>query len=156
MRICKNVDCGKEFEPNTGKQLFCSRKCAVYYHLRTEKAKRTRAEYRQSDHGKRKTWKRKSRYRQTKKGKQTEIAYRQSNKGKQSVKKRLARYVLKYPERRKAHDIARKIIRQECLIIGCGNLGERHHPDYLKPLKVIFLCRHHHRDLHTNAKFNAV
>ena len=30
----------------------------------------------------------------------------------------------------------------------CGKVAEAHHPDYLKPLEVEWLCRVHHRDEH--------
>jgi hypothetical protein len=40
-----------------------------------------------------------------------------------------------------------RITRQNC---HCGQFGEAHHPDYTKPLEVIWLCRKHHEDLHRN------
>lgn len=39
-----------------------------------------------------------------------------------------------------------KIIEQPCVI--CGNKAEIHHPDYDKPLEIIWLCRNHHLQLH--------
>ena len=35
-----------------------------------------------------------------------------------------------------------------CSIKGCSEKGERHHPDYAKPLEVIWLCTKHHHLLH--------
>lgn len=35
----------------------------------------------------------------------------------------------------------------------CGNkVAEKHHPDYNKPLEVVWLCRQHHIDLHIKIK----
>jgi hypothetical protein len=38
-----------------------------------------------------------------------------------------------------------KIARQNCW---CGKVGEAHHPDYSKPLEVIWLCSEHHAQVH--------
>lgn len=44
-----------------------------------------------------------------------------------------------------------KIKKQPC---ECGkNKTEAHHPDYSKPLEVIWLCRTHHADLHRKIKY---
>lgn len=40
---------------------------------------------------------------------------------------------------------AGKLVRQTCF---CGAFGEAHHSDYNKPLKVKWLCRQHHAELH--------
>ncbi len=37
---------------------------------------------------------------------------------------------------------------QTCSIDGCNKEGDRHHPDYDKPLEVVWLCKKHHRDEH--------
>ena len=34
--------------------------------------------------------------------------------------------------------------RQICSIVGCKQIGERHHPDYNKPKEIIWLCKTHH------------
>ena len=59
----------------------------------------------------------------------------------------------RYPEKYKAREITRravksgKIIKKCCKI--CKNINtEIHHPDYTKPLNVIWLCRKHHLALH--------
>ena len=42
---------------------------------------------------------------------------------------------------------AGKLKRQPCSI--CNNLkAQAHHPDYSKPLEIIWLCRQHHKQLH--------
>jgi hypothetical protein len=60
------------------------------------------------------------------------------------------RYREKNWEKIKAQHIANKVypIRQICSVVGCNELGERHHPDYDKPLKIIWLCRNHHKEYH--------
>ena len=42
-----------------------------------------------------------------------------------------------------------KIPRKPCLVCGSKNV-EKHHPDYSKPLEVIWMCRKHHLELHRN------
>lgn len=37
--------------------------------------------------------------------------------------------------------------RQKCSIDGCEKLGEKHHPDYSKPLEIIWVCRQHHSSI---------
>lgn len=55
----------------------------------------------------------------------------------------------------KAQRIANKAfpIRQKCSVFGCNELGEKHHPNYKKPLEIIWLCRNHHREYHKNIQF---
>ncbi len=56
-------------------------------------------------------------------------------------KRNRARYLLRWAI------IKGNIIRKPCQI--CGNLdSEGHHPNYDKPLEVIWLCKSHHRQLH--------
>jgi len=53
----------------------------------------------------------------------------------------------KYPERcfarRRAGYLYPEI--HTCTAMGCGELAERHHPDYEKPDEIIWLCKKHHR-----------
>jgi hypothetical protein len=35
-----------------------------------------------------------------------------------------------------------------CSIDGCGRSAQAHHESYDKPLKIVPLCPHHHRELH--------
>lgn len=59
-----------------------------------------------------------------------------------------------HPERKSAHMkvyFAIKkgvLIKQPCFI--CGKNSEAHHPDYSKPLDVVWLCSSHHRQAHNN------
>lgn len=57
------------------------------------------------------------------------------------------------PEKRKAHTILNnaiksgKIVKMPCVV--CNNPASKgHHPDYSKPLEVIWLCQQHHSDIH--------
>jgi len=62
------------------------------------------------------------------------------------------RYREKNQEKIKAQRIANKAypVKQICSVIGCNKIGEKHHPDYSKPLEIIWLCRKHHKELHNN------
>jgi|GWRWMinimDraft_13_1066021.scaffolds.fasta_scaffold01635_5 hypothetical protein len=57
-----------------------------------------------------------------------------------------------FPERKKAHleiYYALKkglLFKQPCFM--CGEKAEAHHPDYSRPLDVIWLCPPHHRQAH--------
>ena len=43
-----------------------------------------------------------------------------------------------------------KLIKLPCEICGTTNNIHAHHPDYSKPLNIIWLCRKHHIELHSN------
>lgn len=63
------------------------------------------------------------------------------------------RYENKYPERIAANKILRDAVRKGKVkpkpCAECGNpKSHGHHPDYSKPLKVIWLCVRHHARLH--------
>jgi hypothetical protein len=67
-------------------------------------------------------------------------------------KKRKTKYRLEFPERKNAQSkVYRavkfgKLIKQPCFI--CGEDSEAHHPDYSRPLDVVWLCSSHHRQAH--------
>ena len=80
---------------------------------------------------------------------------------KKNLKRRLEiikRYRRKYPERKKAYEklndairygnLARKLCRE------CKKKAEAHHPDYSKPLDVIWLCSTHHSKIHNELRGN--
>jgi hypothetical protein len=46
-----------------------------------------------------------------------------------------------------------KLIKQPCAVCGDPN-SQKHHPDYSKPLEVIWLCPDHHHELHRKLKWN--
>lgn len=63
-----------------------------------------------------------------------------------------ARWKREHPERRAANVAVGNAIRdghlkkQLCWV--CGGKGEAHHPDYSRPLDVVWLCRIHHAEAH--------
>ncbi len=63
-----------------------------------------------------------------------------------------ARYKLRHPKKilaqRKVTDFIRywKIKRGNCF---CGIRGQAHHPNYNYPLRIVWLCSLHHRQVHT-------
>lgn len=62
----------------------------------------------------------------------------------------------KYPDRKRAADIAAqavrsgKLTRHPCFV--CGESAQAHHPDYSRPLDVVWLCLPHHRQAHAIAR----
>lgn len=39
-----------------------------------------------------------------------------------------------------------KLVKSPCFV--CGGDSEAHHPDYSRPLDVVWLCKEHHREVH--------
>jgi hypothetical protein len=68
-------------------------------------------------------------------------------------KRLMAEYVQKHPERRKAHLQVEWAVRKgqlerhPCFVCGAQKV-EGHHPDYDRPLDVVWLCVPHHRQAH--------
>lgn len=76
----------------------------------------------------------------------------QTKSRKECVLNHERRWRKKYPEKVRAHNATTRAIRsgilkkQPCQFKGCGELKvEAHHPDYSKPLHVIWYCHAHHR-----------
>lgn len=63
------------------------------------------------------------------------------------------RWAAKHPERRKASNLVSNALRDgkleklPCLVCGHEKV-EGHHPDYSRPLDVVWLCNPHHREVH--------
>jgi hypothetical protein len=78
--------------------------------------------------------------------------YAKTEQGKEAIKRAHKKYKESYP----ARDFARiavnnavrdgKLQKLPCFI--CGDVAEAHHPDYGRPLDVVWLCNTHHREAH--------
>lgn len=65
------------------------------------------------------------------------------------------RWAAKHPERRKASHIVGNAIRDGklipwpvCAVPECADKPQAHHPDYSRPLDVVWLCPAHHKAAH--------
>lgn len=71
---------------------------------------------------------------------------------KAAMAQRLAEYSSQFPKRRNAQGklrravLAGKIQPLPCFV--CGEKAEAHHPDYDRPLDVMWLCSSHHKQTH--------
>lgn len=80
------------------------------------------------------------------------IKYRQSSAGKASMHKARLKSQQKYPGKKEASELVARAIRSgkiqkplTCSVCGKTNCRiEGHHPDYSKPLEVIWLCKKCH------------
>ena len=92
-------------------------------------------------------------YRKTEACKLIRRKYEQSEKGKVTHKKKDAKRRQHFPEKVRAHNALNNAIqagimmRQLCSKCGAAN-AEGHHPDYSKPLEVVWLCGDCHRNVH--------
>jgi hypothetical protein len=64
----------------------------------------------------------------------------------------VSEYTTKFPERAKANNAVTNAVRDgrlkklPCLV--CGEKAVGHHPDYSRPLDVVWLCQAHHKQAH--------
>lgn len=89
----------------------------------------------------------------TPQGKLIDKKRNQSEKRKQWLREFQKKERAKFPLKNRARGILNnhtrngRILKEKCKI--CGKLKvEAHHPDYSKPLEVIWLCIYHHKKLH--------
>lgn len=82
-------------------------------------------------------------------------AYVKTENGKAAVKRARQAYAAKAPERRAAHIAVGNAVRDGrlvpwpcCAMPECSNKPEAHHPDYSRPLDVVWLCQAHHKQAH--------
>ena len=79
--------------------------------------------------------------------------YQKSDAGKIRHAVACANWIKKNPARRLAHNElssalhAGKIQKLPCLVCGSDEV-EAHHPDYSRPLDVVWLCEDHHKEIH--------
>lgn len=69
------------------------------------------------------------------------------------------RWQAKHPERRRANNILDNAVRKGrltpwpvCAVPECCGKPEGHHPDYSRPLDVVWLCAKHHKEVHALAR----
>lgn len=69
------------------------------------------------------------------------------------------RWQNKHPERRAANNVLDNAVRDgrvipwpACAVPECAGKPEAHHPDYSRPLDVVWLCAKHHKAAHTIAR----
>jgi hypothetical protein len=76
--------------------------------------------------------------------------YRSTVNGRAGLHKIVKKYESLNAEKRKAWSKANYLKRQlPCEI--CQNLPtQKHHPDYSKPVEVVYLCAYHHKQVHLN------
>lgn len=78
--------------------------------------------------------------------------YAQTPEGKAAHRRAHQASYLRYPERKKATETVSNAVRdgrlqkQPCWV--CGEQAQAHHPDYSRPLDVVWLCVSHHRQAH--------
>ena len=78
--------------------------------------------------------------------------YAKTEQGKEAIKKAHKKYKESYPARDFARNAVNNAVRDgklkklPCFI--CGDVAEAHHPDYGRPLDVVWLCNTHHREAH--------
>lgn len=81
--------------------------------------------------------------------------YRKTDAYALSHEKAAKRWAANHPDRRKANNLVNNAVRDGRLTPtpcwACGSQAEAHHPDYSRPLDVVWLCKHHHRAAHEAA-----
>lgn len=82
--------------------------------------------------------------------------YAQTDAYKASHGKSMKKYIVNHPNRYAARNILnaalrdKKIEKWPCMV--CGSASEAHHPDYDRPLDVVWLCDAHHKQAHALTK----
>lgn len=93
-------------------------------------------------------------YNQSGKGKTACKRYRQTEKGKKAQQRKAKKYRKKYPKECCTHKKLQRAVKagkikrpNKCSKCNKKCKPDGHHPDYKKPLKVIWLCKQCHADL---------
>ena len=86
-------------------------------------------------------------------------AYRTTTAYAESHKAAGKRWAAKHPERRRANTMLDNAVRDGrvipwpvCAVPECCGKPEGHHPDYSRPLDVVWLCDKHHKEAHAIAR----
>lgn len=133
--VCKNPACNNEFVLKHRRHFYCCCACKEIHAKTTGKHREIMRNFNKSEKGKQRS----KRYLQSEKG----ILYNRQKSARQRAKN-----PVKYLARIKAARYLEKNL--QCSVEGCSVPGERHHPDYSKPLEVVYLCKKHHMELHSN------
>lgn len=79
-------------------------------------------------------------------------AFSKTEAGKKIQRKAQQTYRHEHPDRKHAHSLVFQALKNGLLnrlpCIVCGETAEAHHPDYSRPLDVIWLCSMHYREVH--------
>ncbi len=128
VKIC--AFCGNRFERSYA-QKYCSSQCAQAAWLKSERGK---------------TYKRRKDARYNAK---PEVKARKN----QTSRLRWKINACNVHEKMRARKNALKMFPEACPCAICGDLeAERHHPDYSKPTKIVWLCKRHHEELHAKGE----
>ena len=88
------------------------------------------------------------------------LRYQQNETRKSNVRASVQKARAKNPERMQARNKVEYAVKhgllqkQPCFI--CGAEAEAHHPDYSRPLDVVWLCSSHHKQAHALEKYGVV
>jgi len=90
-------------------------------------------------------------------GKEKQLAHSRSYRSIPEIKEKISLRIRAYSKanrkirnaQQQAYRAVQKglINKTECIV--CGGESEAHHPDYDRPLDVVWLCHHHHKEAHT-------
>ncbi len=85
--------------------------------------------------------------------------FHKTEAGKKSAKASVKKWVEKNVDRKAAHLALRLAVKKGlvmpwpvCAIPECSCIPVAHHPDYSRPLDVVWLCDQHHKDIHRSAR----
>ena len=141
------VICGKKFLTNHSQGKYCGEKCRSVGNRTSWK------KYGDKNRLARRAYHRKYYAKNKERIKKRIAKYLKTPAGKRMAKKRFENYTKKHPDRYRATQAVRIaktkgiLKKQSCLF--CGNKKtDAHHPDYKKPLDIVWLCRACHLKIH--------
>ena len=168
MKTCARCGVGKELDEfqrdrsrKDGRQNYC-RKCryeVASLYRQTPRGREARRAYRQTPNGREARREADRRYEQTPQRREAKRKYRQTPAGRE-VRREFHRRYRQNPDHRPSilarlalnkAVYAGEVARGSCAHCGTTSRIEAHHPDYSKPLDVVWLCRFHHRELHNKS-----
>ena len=119
------------------------------------KEKENHKKYAQTEDAKKLANIRNKKYHQTPKGKITSVKSRKRYQQTVKYKKAVEKYRTNNPEKRKAQSVIAHAIQSGkikrpsvCSICNIQCIPEGHHPDYSKPLEVVWVCKNCHTGIH--------